>query len=356
MFHNPALHQQFSDSTALFPPVLYSYLAVQLFFFISGYVIFITLEKCSGFGEFIFRRWLRLFPAMLICSLLVYFTAPVFHERPMGQPHLINLLPGLTFIEPAWWAKLLGRPQPVLEGVFWSLYVEVRFYILFGILYFLLGARKAVSALIAIYIVGLYIRFLHSVPALEENVIWHFFAAKADYTYAALRIYGLSDSTYYGMFACGAVFSRYVSSRKTWLLILATALGLSSGLMFGCNPAIGHYAGGMLMGVLFMCIIPMSCAIPFMQRFFGSKFLVLMGFVSYPLYLFHQNMLVASIIKLHDHFPHLPPILATLFPIIFVVGLAWIIAKYIEPIVKNLITRCMDVFRSDRAAISRRQE
>lgn len=107
------------------------------------------------------------------------------------------------------------------------------------------------------------------------------------------------------------------------------------------------------MGVLFMCIIPISCAIPFMQRFFGNKFFVFMGFVSYPLYLFHQNMMVASIIKLRNHFPDIPPILVTLIPILFVIGLAWIIAKYIEPFVKMAIIRCIGVFRSGRAAISR---
>ncbi|MFL9886094.1 acyltransferase [Paraburkholderia agricolaris] len=339
MFHNPDFRSPFSDGVTYFPPILFSYLAVQLFFFVSGYVILITLDKCSGFWEFIYRRWIRLFPAMLICSLLVYFTASIFHERPMGQPHLSSLLPGLTFIEPTWWTNILGRPQPILEGAFWSLYVEVRFYFLFGIIYFLLGARKAIAALIALFMIGIYIRFLHSVPALEANQIWHFFAAKVDVAYAALQVFGLGDSTNYGMFACGAVFAKYLSSRNPRLLVLATALGLSSGLMFGCNPEIGHRAGGIMMGVLFMCIIPISCAIPFMQRFFASKFFVFMGFVSYPLYLFHQNMMVASIVKLRNHFPDIPPVIATVLSMMFVIALSWIIAKYCEPVVKNALTR-----------------
>src|SRR3982750_4409760 len=71
-------------------------LGVQLFFLISGYVIFMSLERTSGVLDFLWRRWLRLFPAMLAVSVLVFVTAPLFN-RPAGQPVLRDLLPGLTF-------------------------------------------------------------------------------------------------------------------------------------------------------------------------------------------------------------------------------------------------------------------
>jgi len=46
-------------------PVLSSgWMGVELFFLISGFVIFMTIERCSGFCDFMLRRWLRLFPAM----------------------------------------------------------------------------------------------------------------------------------------------------------------------------------------------------------------------------------------------------------------------------------------------------
>jgi hypothetical protein len=48
-------------------------------------------------------------------------------------------------------------------------------------------------------------------------------------------------------------------------------------------------------------------------------------------------MMVASIIKLQNHFPHMPPILATFLPIFFVIILAILVAKYVEPFVKSII-------------------
>jgi len=53
-------------------PIRLGYVGVQLFFIISGFVILMTLEKCSTLFDFGVRRWLRLFPAMLFASVLIF--------------------------------------------------------------------------------------------------------------------------------------------------------------------------------------------------------------------------------------------------------------------------------------------
>src|SRR6478735_6563808 len=131
------------------------FVGVNLFFLISGFVILMTLEKCTSFGIFFTKRWLRLFPAMLVCSAIVFATAPLFPERPAGLPAARDLLPGLTFIDPAIWQKIIGGTQGSLEGAFWSLYVEMKFYVVFGALYFSLGRLWAIGALCAIFLLSL---------------------------------------------------------------------------------------------------------------------------------------------------------------------------------------------------------
>ncbi len=74
--------------------ISYGWVGVQLFFMISGFVIFMTLEKCRNFQEFICRRWLRLFPAMLMCSLIIYLTVPLFPDRFLGPGFLKDLFRG----------------------------------------------------------------------------------------------------------------------------------------------------------------------------------------------------------------------------------------------------------------------
>lgn len=45
---------------------------VNHFFIISGFVITLTLFKCDNFSEFFIRRFCRLFPAMLLCSVVTF--------------------------------------------------------------------------------------------------------------------------------------------------------------------------------------------------------------------------------------------------------------------------------------------
>ena len=115
---------------------------VQLFFIISGFVIAMTLEKCKSFLDFMFRRWLRLFPAMLIASFIILISAPLFTARPIGVPHYLDLISGFTFIEPELFRLFFVENKYILEGSFWTLFVEMKFYILAGFLYFTIGSKK----------------------------------------------------------------------------------------------------------------------------------------------------------------------------------------------------------------------
>jgi peptidoglycan/LPS O-acetylase OafA/YrhL len=59
---------------------------VELFFLISGFVILMTLEHVRTLREFAVRRWLRLFPAMLIGSLLLLAFDLAFTHRTHRAP------------------------------------------------------------------------------------------------------------------------------------------------------------------------------------------------------------------------------------------------------------------------------
>ena len=111
-------------------------LGVNLFFIISGFVIFMTLHTCETFGEFIYRRWLRLFPAMGIATALIYGSASWLLERPVGAVTWRDTLPGLLFVDSWMVNKLLLGDSKVIEGAFWSIFVEGKFYVIFGALYF----------------------------------------------------------------------------------------------------------------------------------------------------------------------------------------------------------------------------
>ncbi|MBV8474028.1 MAG: acyltransferase, partial [Hyphomicrobiales bacterium] len=124
---------------------------VHLFFVISGFVILMSLEKAETFTSFLYRRWIRLFPAMLVCTILIVSTAPLFANRPNGDIGHFDWLPGLTLIGDEAWRSLLGPNVKDIEGAFWSLYVEVYFYVIFGLSFFLVGRRRSLYVLLVLY-------------------------------------------------------------------------------------------------------------------------------------------------------------------------------------------------------------
>jgi peptidoglycan/LPS O-acetylase OafA/YrhL len=144
------------------PPGLYDYLGswgwtgVDLFFVLSGYLIGgqlfarIARDQPVSYGEFYFKRSLRILPAYFAVVIL-YFTIPAFTERS----HLPPLWRFLTF------TQNFGLDLST-EGAFshaWSLCIEEQFYLLLPLLIIALGTRKkAVWLLPVLFLLGFAIR------------------------------------------------------------------------------------------------------------------------------------------------------------------------------------------------------
>jgi peptidoglycan/LPS O-acetylase OafA/YrhL len=278
-----------------------------------------TLEKCQNFRDFITRRWLRLFPAMLICSVVIFASATLFPERPAGRPVIRDMLPGLTFIEPQWWGFFLGSRQGVIEGAFWSLFVEVKFYFIAGILYFLIGGNKTIVALLGLFLVAATIsKFQHIFPALELRF--------PDF------LVRISSAIHFGWFIAGALYYRYFHERKKSWLYAAMLVALASAIVLG-RLHWGATLAAAMTGILFTSAVSM----PFVQSMLSRSSLIFLGFVSYPLYLVHENMMIALIIKTGDAAPWMPSILIPVVPIAIVIAVGSLVAIYGEPWLREKI-------------------
>ncbi|GIU00529.1 acyltransferase [Sulfurovum sp. TSL6] len=94
-------------------------LGVSLFFMISGFVIFMSLNKKSTLKTFIISRFTRLYPgywsAVIITSLVLYFSDNFFDFD--------RFLANLTMLQ--YWLRFTN-----IDGVYWTLRVELTYYIL----------------------------------------------------------------------------------------------------------------------------------------------------------------------------------------------------------------------------------
>ena len=292
-------------------------LGVELFFLISGFVIFISLEKSGALKIFLFKRWLRLFPAMLIASIIIYITSFYFTERPMGKPELSSLLPGLSFIDESWWSIALGKPVSPLEGSFWSLYVEVKFYIFAALIYYWKGKFFLIKSLLGLFLFAI---IIHALDASIDYLPLH-------------RIEQLSDAlsiNYFGWFAAGACFYEFHKTNVIkWFIF-----GIMIALLCSFTIYDVSYSDKLIILVLSL-IFAYSLINTRLQRILQSKFLLFFGLISYPLYLLHENMMVSIIIKLDTLDTGIALFLLPAIAVMFISVIAYIIVRFIEPAVKN---------------------
>ena len=110
--------------------------AVNLFFIISGYLIFQSLIRSGSVSKFIKNRILRVYPVFLTIHLLIFIAGPIIDYERIGHLSVYEYI--LNFI-----ANLLMMPGifnlPAAQIVAWSLSYEFAFYLVISVFYF--GSR-----------------------------------------------------------------------------------------------------------------------------------------------------------------------------------------------------------------------
>lgn len=119
-------------------------LAVVVFFFISGAFITQSALRTSSPFHFIKKRVYRIYPALILCLLFnTFILVPIFNHFEIDFMELFNyfIQNSLTvtnqhFVENIW----ASHPDKSLNGVLWSITLEVRLYLV--VYLFLLCLRK----------------------------------------------------------------------------------------------------------------------------------------------------------------------------------------------------------------------
>jgi peptidoglycan/LPS O-acetylase OafA/YrhL len=309
----------FRDQFAIFP-IRDFWVGVELFFLVSGFVITMTLERCDSLIQFGTRRWLRLFPAMLVTSILILAYDMIVGLGPHAQRSFVNLLPGLLFVSPAIIHTLTRFSIEAMDGTFWSLYVEVNFYAIFGALYYSFGLRAAIGLIFGISILAC---------MMEYSASLGFGGILFGRVTAALDWIGL---VHFGWFASGAFFFQYFRTQRAGFYFLAALSGTIAALDWRPDFFSLENRIALLVVVLLFALAVRSTHV---QRFLSSRTLVFFGFVSYPLYLIHANVSVGLTELLGKRVPSLPNWLYPVAPISLMFAVAFVIAKYFEPAIRR---------------------
>ena len=311
----------YSSNDSLVDFFSYGWLGVHLFFAISGYVIYMTLIKSKNIFMFGLARYLRLAPAMLVASVLIYFSAFYLIERPLGIPNIQDFIPSITFIKPELLNLIFETDIRSLDGAFWSLYVEVIFYFLVAIFFFFLNDKK-LYLLYALWFIWI-VFFLLTEFSLVNNDLFS----------QIIRYLNALGFKYYGWFLIGVQTFKYIEDKNQFTLNTLIFISIIT-VIIDCIMFKDYVLFLLASSAILIFITPIF--FEKIRKILSSQWFVFFGYISYPLYLIHQNIIVALAVKTNTHFPDLPSFMYPLPAIIVVVFLAYLITK-IEPTLKNFI-------------------
>jgi peptidoglycan/LPS O-acetylase OafA/YrhL len=143
------------------------YIAVPLFFVLSGFIIrFVTKTRENHAKHYFIDRVSRIYsvvlPAIALTLLITGACFLIDHNRFMRDWAMICIHPfarlffNLTFTSQAWGHNII----PFLDLPFWSLGYECPYYAFYGIVLFLRGWKRIIACLLLSLIIGPQVLFL----------------------------------------------------------------------------------------------------------------------------------------------------------------------------------------------------
>lgn len=239
---------------------------VQLFFVISGFVIFLTLSRSASIWDFAANRFIRLYPPYWV-SIAITFSLLAVMPMPGLNVSPLDAVLNLSMLQ--YWLL-----RPFVDSVYWTLSVELVFYAFVAFLHFT-GWLRRVELWMSVWLaVIFFVQFLvrsgiNISPLIRTSLLLehgHFFFAGV--LFHRMKSDGFNLQRWLLLIACIAA-ARYVRDTPH-----AISLIVSSALFIG-------FITGRLTWIV---VTP----------------LVFLGDISYPLYLLHQNIGYAIISRL-DH-------------------------------------------------------
>lgn len=257
---------------------------VALFFMISGYCMLPSVKGSATLGDFLAKRYARLLPALWLCAVL---TTAVERGFPLARPDRIHgymdmaktmvFLPAVNL--PALLPRLWGGPvnhYAFVDGAYWSLLVEFKFYWLIGLASFALPRYNPFWVIFAVSLSGNGLLGRFGGPG-----YWTDF-----FPYLPLFLLGMAGwEIRHGNRGRGG---------WQWLAALCSLVAL---LWMGGGKAPSLPMNGQSVGWAFVCGVLLvfgALTDQYWTQPIGTrspgKWLVALGAISYPLYLLHQDV------------------------------------------------------------------
>jgi len=123
-------------------------MGVQFFFMISGFVIYMSLERTASLWDFINKRIARLVPALVLISPMLFIAQKIWPVYLFPNISIWSIPTSIFILNPTLIAFFFHIQTNFVTGVQWTLTYEITFYLVAGIIFFALS-KKYVFSLVA---------------------------------------------------------------------------------------------------------------------------------------------------------------------------------------------------------------
>jgi peptidoglycan/LPS O-acetylase OafA/YrhL len=214
---------------------------VLLFFYLSGFLIFRNVQSQPP-GIFLLRRFFKLMPAYWInIAVIILISILILNVAPDAKTIFSNLLMVQEFTN-----------SPLLNNAYWTLQIEVKFYIVMVVFHSLFGAKRIYGLLGALILVNI-----------GAFLIMH---------------RGSTLITYLIAFFPGIAAARGLAHGWTKAAFREMAIVTIVAAIFLADQSLWHAGYALALSALLTLTL---------NRDFSSKFFAFFGKISYSHYLYH---------------------------------------------------------------------
>ena len=196
--------------------VIYLFLGVPIFFTLSGYLIWGSVERSTSFRSYIKKRFWRIYPELWVAVLVELVVLLLLYKEPIDwtQFGLFAITQGTIF---QFWTPdcLRGYGCGCPNGALWTICIIIQFYLIVYPLYKMLHKRSIVIWIIALA-VSVFISFL--TPHIRSNM-----------PEIMGKLYGVSLLPYLWMFLIAACIEEFKEKalpflKKYWAVFIVFAV------------------------------------------------------------------------------------------------------------------------------------
>ncbi|MFI5806024.1 acyltransferase family protein [Streptomyces sp. NPDC051561] len=309
LYHYTALSRAWGHKTDTIFPTLHQFtqfgwLGVEIFFLVSGFVISMSIWGRTV-GDFAVSRVSRIFPAYWVAvplTALVVKTWPEVFRIKGWDDVIVNM----TMLQ-------AGNGTPDVDHAYWTLFVELKFYVLIGVVMLFGVTYRNLMVFCGVWTV-----LAALAPTLDSGFLTAFTMQRyapffiAGIVFFLMRRYGPNPVLWALLGMQFLLAQRYVDER------MAANLGKAAAAALPTWPA----RAVLLAGFLFVGAI----ALGYFDRV-QWKWLSSAGALTYPLYLIHMHIGLTIIHHFRNRVPALPLVAGV---ILLMLATAWGIHRFIE--------------------------